>query len=100
MRHWVEEDNTGVAQILGIRCLTREKQKGREAGAVAGYLPEGKDRSQPGASHGKEALPHHRVRLGQMRVFPPALFLISTCPVMSFYHLSAGISPLAGVSSD
>ena len=63
MRRWIEEDNQGSVQALGIRWLLQENRS-RKASILTGYLPKGQGQHQQGSSHGEKSLPHHTVRLG------------------------------------
>jgi len=65
MRSWIEEDNKATrAQIFHRNSLVVARtQESREAGVVTGHLPVGEHQPRPGAPHGKETPPQHKILL-------------------------------------
>jgi len=65
MRRWIEEDNE--TRIMGIRWLLRgDRRVGKPRSSLVIYHARER-RPKPRTSHGKEALPNHRIRLEHVR---------------------------------
>ena len=64
MHPWIEEDNQGGSQILGIMLASTRPQGSRGASIITSHLPEGEYLRQLVPSHGEEGLPYHGESLG------------------------------------